>query len=98
MTWPVLMSGGVGAVDAGGRVHVVAVDDERPAAVLDRGHGAQRNHLAVVVADLQPTDVLGLHAVGSIGLHVHLPGAAELVEIVDVQPAQLDLQGVEDIA
>ena len=32
-----------------------------------------------------------------VGLGVHLPGAAELVEIVDVQAAQIDLQGIEDV-
>ena len=64
---------------------------------LDHGHGPQRNHLALVVADLQAPHVLGLHAEGRVGLGVHLPGAAELVEIVHVQSAQIDLQGVEDV-
>ena len=33
-----------------------------------------------------------------IGLDVDLPGAAELVEVVDVERAQVDLQRVEDVA
>ena len=33
-----------------------------------------------------------------VGLDVHLPGPAELVEVVDVVRAEVDLQGVEDVA
>ena len=33
-----------------------------------------------------------------VGLDVHLPGPAELVEVVDVVRAQVDLQRVEDLA
>ena len=33
-----------------------------------------------------------------VGLDVHLPGAAELVEVVDVVRAEVDLQRVEDVA
>ena len=50
------------------------------------------------IADLEAADVVGVHAEGGVGLDVHLPGAAELVEVVDVQPAQVDLQRVEDFA
>ncbi len=32
------------AVDLGGRVHLVAVDDRRPGDVADRGDAIQRNH------------------------------------------------------
>ena len=32
-----------------------------------------------------------------VGLDVHLPGAAEAVEVVDVERAEVDLQRVEDV-
>src|SRR5262249_36138547 len=32
------------------------------------------------------------------GLHVHLPGTAENIEVIDVETAQRRLQGVENIA
>jgi len=86
------------AVDGGGRIHVVADDDERPAVVLDAGHRAQGDHLAAGVADLEPPHVLGPHAEGRVGLHVHLPGPAELVEVVHVEPAQVHLEGLEHLA
>ena len=84
------------AVDRRGGVHVVAVDDERTGVVF---HGRQRadgNHVALGVADLQ-AHILRLHAEGYVGLDGDLPGAAEEVEVVDVQSAQLGLQRVEGV-
>ena len=49
---------------------------------------AQRDHLALAVAHLEPADVLGLEAELLVGLHAHLVGAAELVEVVDVGRAE----------
>ena len=47
---------------------------------------------------MQPLDVLDLVAELRIGLHDHLPGAAEAIEVVDVPRAQVRLQGVEHFA
>ncbi len=52
---------------------------------------------AAVVADLELLEVVDLLAVAGVGLHVDLPGAAEAVEVVDVQRAQVDLQRDEDL-
>jgi hypothetical protein len=41
---------------------------------------------------------LGLHAELGVGLHAHLVGAAELVEVVDVQRAERGLQRPEHVA
>ena len=57
-----------------------------------------RHHAAGAVADLQLLDVLDLVAELGVGLDDHLPGAAEEVEVVDVQRAQVDLQGVVGVA
>ena len=50
------------------------------------------------VADLQLAHLLGRAAERAVGLELDLPGAAELVEVVDVQRAHVDLQRVEDVA
>ena len=52
----------------------------------------------VAVADLELPDLLGRAAERPVGLELDLPGAAELVEVVDVQRAHVDLQRVEDVA
>ena len=48
------------------------------------------------VARLEPADLFGLQAERGLGLHVHLVGAAEAVEVVDVERAEVDLQRLED--
>ena len=45
----------------------------------------------------QPLQIVDRHAELGVGLHVHLPGAAEAIEIVDIQRAEVDLQHVEDV-
>ena len=44
------------------------------------------------VADLELLEVLDLLAEIGVGLDVDLPGAAEAVEVVDVERAEVDLQ------
>jgi len=89
-------AGGRRALHGRGRIHVIADHDERPGPVLDLGHRAQRHHVPAAVADLQTPHVVEPHAVPGVGLDVHLPGASKQVDVVDIHPAQLDLQGVED--
>ena len=48
-------------------------------------------------AHLQQADVLGARAVRRVGLHAHRVGAAELVEVVHVQAAEVDLHRVEHV-
>ena len=78
--------------DGRGRVEVVAVDEDRAADFADVGQRAQRDHLSLVVADLQQIDVVDLVAEIALGLDVDLPVAAEGVETVDVERAEIDLQ------
>ena len=47
---------------------------------------------------LQPQDVLGFDAERRVGLGDHLVGAAEPVEVVDVERAEIDLHGVEHVS
>ena len=51
----------------------------------------------LLVAHLQPRQVVDLLAEVGVALDVDLPGAAEPVEVVDVQRAQVDLQRVEQL-
>ena len=86
-----------GAENGGGVVHVVAADVDRPADRLDAKDRTQGHHLAARVAHLEQLDLFGIAAEGAAGLADHLPGAAEAVEVVDVEGAEIDLQGVEDL-
>ena len=55
------------------------------------------NHRSLLVANLQAAHVLRFHAVFRIGLGVYLPGSTELIEIVDVEAAEVNLQRLEDV-
>ena len=63
---------------------------------LDLDQRAERHHLSLVVAHLQPANVLGVEAKPLVGLHAHLVGSAELVEVVDVSRAERRLERGED--
>ena len=86
------------AGDGRGGIHVVAHHRHRAAGVADVDHRAQADHLPLVVAHLELQDLVDLVAEALIGLDVDLPGAAELVEVVHVVRAEIDLQRVEDVA
>ena len=98
MASPELTPGGRVAGDGGGGVHVVAHDHHRPADVAHVHERAEPDHLALVVAHLELQDVGHFVAKLLIGLDVDLPGPAELVEVVDVERAEIDLQRVEHVA
>src|SRR4051794_19175779 len=79
-------------MDGGGRIHVVAHDEDRPADMLDGGEVGEGNHLAGAVAHLELLDVVDLLAKRVEGLDIDLPGAAKAVEVVDVIGAESRLQ------
>ena len=63
-------------------------------------HGEQRperDHVAAYVSNLELGDVIGSRSIRSIRLRDHLVGATELVEVVDVLGAEIDLQRREQI-
>src|SRR5438552_1848495 len=76
------------AVDDGGGVHVVADHHDGAAGIANAGKGGERDHAAAVAAHLDLLDVADLLAEVGLGLQVHLPGAAETIEVVDVVRAQ----------
>jgi hypothetical protein len=57
-----------------------------------------RHHRAGIAAHIDAIDVLDRIAVSRLGLHIHLPGASEQIEIVYVEAAERRLQRVEDVA
>ena len=98
MALPELTPGRRDAVDRRGRIHVVAGQHQGPVDLAHRRDGSQGHHRSPMVADLESSDVVFLVAVLGHRLDDHLPGAAEAVEIVDVERAEIDLQGHEHIA
>ena len=63
---------------------------------LDVSQGAQGDTISVIVQDLDSEDVVGKPAAVGIGLNINPPGLAEPVEVIDVIPSQVDLEGLED--
>ena len=86
------------ALDLGGREHVVVHDAIGAAAPLDVEHRAERHHLARPRCASSAADVFRIGADSPFGLGAHLEGAAEAVEVVDVDRAEVHLQGIEDVA
>ena len=98
IAWPELTPGAGVAVDRRRRVHVVAHDQHRPADCRAPWRSVPSGTISpLVVADLELLEVLDLLAEVCVGLHVDLPGAAEAVEVVDVERAEVDLQRVEHL-
>ena len=85
-------------VHAGRRVEVVADDHHGSADVPNLGERAQGHHAAPFATDPQAREVVDLLAEVGIALHIDLPGAAEPVEVVDVERAEIDLQRVEEFS
>ena len=90
---PELAPGPALAVTAAAAIHVVAHHHHRAGRFLDPDQRRQRRHAALVVGHLQLLELANLRAETGLGLDVDLPGAAELVEIVDVIGCQHGLQG-----
>ncbi len=90
-------AGGAGAVDFGGGVEVVAVDAVGVGDVFKIHDGAEGDHLALGVAGFELSDVGGVGAEGGVGLGDDAEGAAEVIEVVDVETAEVDLQSLENV-
>ena len=96
MAWPELTPGGA-AVDRGGRVHVVARQHQRAVDFAMLASEPSGTMPPSAVADFEPRDVLESVAELRVGLDDDLPGAAEEVEIVDVERALVDPQRVGEV-
>ena len=78
-------------------VQVVAVDHHRPTDLAHANQRAQRHHVPLPIADEQLVEIGHAVAEYAVGLNVHLPVTAELVEIVDVVRAEIDLKRLVDV-
>ena len=81
----------------GRRIEVVARLPIGRGLVLEGRNRADRHHLAAGVADLQAADVLRCLAELLVRLGKHLVGATEIVEVVHVLRAEVELQCREHV-
>ena len=86
------------ADDLCGPVLVVAHGELGTGTRLELCQRRKRHHRALAVAHIELRQVLRIRPVGRFGLHVHLPGAAEIVEVVDEEPAHERLNGPVNVA
>ena len=95
--WPELKPGGRLAGDRRRRIEVVAGDDLRPERLAGRSTSVPSGTmLALQVAHLEPPDVVGLEPELLVGLHAHLVGPAEQVEVIDIGRPERRLERAED--
>ena len=64
---------------------------------MQRAERAERHHAAGRVAHVELVEVGGRGARVLVGLQRHAERVAEQIEVVDVERAEIDLQGVEDV-
>ncbi len=85
------------AADVGRGEQVVAHHPGGAGILVQGGDRAQGDHAAGGRADLQVQDIGAVLAEGRFGLGRDLVGAAEQVEVVDVDRAEIDVQGAVDV-
>src|SRR5260370_21592678 len=76
---------------------MMSLDPVRTDDILQLGDRTQRDHLARGIARLQQAHLSGGRAERGIGLRHHVPRATEIVEIVDVKSAEVNLQRLENV-
>ena len=65
---------------------------------LHTHQSANGNHLALVVAYVEGSNVLRFNPELVIGLDLDLPGTPELVEVIDISRTEIGLQRIEYLA
>ena len=78
-------------------IQVVTIDAIRAGDVLQIHHRAQRHHLPAGVSRLELFDILRPRAKWRVRLRHDTIGSAEIVEVVDVQAAEINLQSLKRI-
>ena len=94
---PLATPGAAEPHDLRGRKQVVARDAIGRGDVGEAGHRADRHHQAAGIAHPQPADVADATPELPIRLHHDFVGASEIVEIVYILRAEIDLEGVEHV-
>ena len=80
------------AHDFGSREKVVARYAIGSSLVSQPGHRADRHHLTRIVACLKASDIVCVPSKAAIGLGYDFVGSAEIIEIVHILRAEIDLQ------
>ena len=91
------IAGSGGAVDLSGTVFVEAHGEFGAGARLKFREGGERNHLALSILDEKLADIFSASTIGALRLDVHLPLAAETIEIVYEKTAHESLQSLVDV-
>ena len=84
-------------VELGGPVFVITHGELRAGTSLEICQRRERYRLALVVAHVELPKILRIRSVRRFGLHINLPGTAEIVVVIDEQAAHVRLNGVIDI-
>ena len=90
-------AGGGAGVDLGAAEEVVAHREFRAGAGLDRGDGAERDHLPIGVGDEELAEIFGPRAELAFGLDEDLPLAAKAVEVVHEGAAHEGLERLVNV-
>src|SRR5205085_10842172 len=90
-------SGRGARVNLSGAIKIEAHRELRAAPRLHIGHGTERDHFVVGIANVKQTDILGLGPELAFGLNENLPLPAETIEVVDEVTAHESLQRLADL-
>src|SRR6202011_3898682 len=90
-------AGGWTAVQRRAAEVVIADDRLRTENEPRLGESPDRDHVTVLIADIDAVDVIHAGSLGSLALQVDLPGATEQIEVIDVGVTEHRLQSVEHI-
>src|SRR5262249_12945031 len=85
------------AVDSGRVEVVVAHHEHRSAVIVDSYQRPQGNRLPLSITDFQEVQSFDALAEISLRLDVHLPDAAEFVELIDVNRTHVGVEGGEHV-
>ena len=85
------------AINFGSGKTVVVHDAIRAVDGIDGNNGTERNHFTGRISGFEANDIFCVESIWRFGLHVDLIGTAEAIEVVNVERAEIDLHGFENI-
>src|SRR5580658_5463473 len=86
-----------GGIDLCGAVLVIAHGELGTGSGIELRQRGEWHRLPLSVADIELSEIVGGSTVRRFRLHIHLPGASEIVVVVDEQSAHVSLNGVVNI-
>src|SRR4029077_20574889 len=88
------ITGGSAAEDLCAAILVVAQGEFRAVIRFEVRERGKRYVLALVVAHIELRKVLRIRSVRRLGLYIYLPGAAEIIEVIDEHATHICLNGL----